>query len=242
MGFFSSIKKAATSFITKPTEFLVDVVKDPKGALIDPVTGLVGDITGATAAGEAAESAAATQAASAQAGIVEQRRQFDLTKELLSPFVQAGVGGEDVTGALPAQQALLGLLGPEAQQEAISQLEASPTFGALARQGEEAILQAGSATGGLRGGNIQGALAQFRPQMLQQLIQNQLGNLGGLTQLGQTSAAGTGAAGQVTGTNIANLLAQQGAATAGGQIAQGAVPQQTFQNLLGIGKLAAGAF
>ena len=206
------------------------------------VSKVVGKATGATQAGEGAEAAGRVQAEAAKAGIAEQRRQFDLTKELLSPFVQAGAGGEGVTGALPAQQALLGLLGPEAQQAAIAGLETSPTFGALARQGEEAILQSGSATGGLRGGNIQGALAQFRPQMLQQLIQSQLGNLGGLTQLGQSSASGVGAAGQATGANIADLLAQQGAATAGGIMGKAGAQARAFQDLLGVAKAGAGAF
>lgn len=204
--------------------------------------GLVKDITGEEAAAEAAGRAGQLQAKLAREGQEEVSRQFDLTQELLNPFVQAGAGGEDVTGALPAQQALLGLLGPEAQQSAIAELEASPTFGALARQGEEAILQAGSATGGLRGGNIQGALAQFRPQMLQQQIQNQLGNLGGLTSLGQASAAGVAAAGRETGANIANLLGQQGQALAGGIITQGSTGAREFQNLLGFGKSAIGLF
>jgi hypothetical protein len=84
----------------------------------------------------------------------------------------------------------------------------------------------------LRGGNVQAALAQFRPQVLSELIGQQYSRLGGLTalgqettsnlaRLGQASAAGTGAAAQESGANIASLLAQQGAAQAGAQIAQG---------------------
>jgi len=98
--------------------------------------------------------------------------------------------------------------------------------------GEEALLQRASATGGLRGGNIQAALAQFRPQMLQQEIERQYGRLGGLTALGQTtsqnlaqigqaSAAGTATAGLRTGADIANLMGQQGAAQAGAELAKG---------------------
>lgn len=212
------------------------------GGLLGPITGIVGGITGSTAAGEAAQAAAQMQAATAQAGIEEQRRQFDLTQELLGPFVQAGVGGEGVGGALEAQQALLGLLGPEAQQTAISGLEGSPLFTSLVGQGEEALLQGASATGGLRGGNIQGALAQFRPAMLQQLIESQYGKLGGLTQLGQSSAVGVGAAGQATGANIADLLGQKGAALAGGIIGEGGTQARTFQDIVGLGTLAAKAF
>jgi len=83
------------------------------------------------------------------------------------------------------------------------------------------LLQRASATGGLRGGNIQGALAQFRPQLLSSLIDQQYGRLGGMTALGQQSAAGVGTAGLQTGVNVANLLGQQGAAQAGAEIAQG---------------------
>lgn len=171
-------------------------------------------VSGLTQA-NAAENAASIQAGSAQAGIEEQRRQFDAVQKLLAPYVSAG------GPALEAQQAFLGLRGPEAERAAIERISGGETFKALAGQGEEALLQRASATGGLRGGNIQGALAQFRPQLLSSLIEQQYGRLGGMTALGQQSAAGVGAAGQATGANVANLLGQQGAAQAGGEIAQG---------------------
>jgi hypothetical protein len=163
----------------------------------------------------AAGDAAAAQAGAAQAGIEEQRRQFDAVQKLLAPYVSAGAP------ALEAQQAFLGLKGPEAERAAIERITGGETFQALAGQGEEALLQRASATGGLRGGNIQGALAQFRPQLLSSLIDQQYGRLGGMTALGQQSATGVGAAGQQTGVNVANLLGQQGAAQAGAEIAQG---------------------
>jgi hypothetical protein len=165
-------------------------------------------------AGQAAEDAANIQAGSAQAGIAEQRRQFEAARELLKPYTEAGVP------ALEAQQALIGLQGPEAERAAIQRIQGGETFKALSQQGENALLQQASATGGLRGGNIQGALAQFRPQLLSSLIEQQYGRLGGMTTLGQQSAAGVGSAGLQTGTNVANLLGQQGAALAGGELAQ----------------------
>ena len=232
----------------------------------DPITGLV--VGGTTLIGGAIQSSAAGKASkaqqqSAEAGIAEQRRQFDAVQAILSPYVQAGtsaigalqpfaqagtaalgrldpfldagaaalgqlqpfiqagtqaLGGLQEFGtagvgaigglqdfsragtsaiqgldpyasagapALAQQQALLGLRGPQAQQASISAIERSPAFQAQVRQGEEAILQAASATGGLRGGNVQAALAQFRPQMLQREIDLQYGRLGGLTSLGQ---------------------------------------------------------
>jgi hypothetical protein len=190
--------------------------------------------------GNSARQAAKAQTQAAQMGIDEQRRQFEASQRVLSPYVEAGsqaISGlqpyaQAGTGALQQQQALLGLLGPEAQQAAISQLEQGPGFQASIMQGENAMLQNASATGGLRGGNIQAALAQFRPQMLQQAIEAQYGRLGGLTalgqtttqniaQLGQASAAGQSAAGLQTGANIAGLFGQQGAARAGARLAEG---------------------
>lgn len=158
----------------------------------------------------AASKAADAQSQAAQAGIEEQRRQFDEIRRLLAPYVEVG------TPALEAQRALLGLGGADAQQQAIRQIERSPFFQSQIEQGERAMLQRAGATGGLRGGNLQAGLAQFRPAMLQQAIEQQYARLGGMTSLGQQSAAGVGTAGQAMGGNISNLLQQQGAAQAGG--------------------------
>jgi hypothetical protein len=194
---------------------------------------IIGGITGATGAAEAAEQGAATQAAAAGAGIEEQRRQFDKLVELMTPYIQAG------TGAMGQQQALIGLSGPEAERAAIERISGGETFKALTAQGEEALLQQASATGGLRGGNVQAALSQFRPQVLNALIEQQYGRLGGFTQLGQASAAGQAASGMTSASNIGNLLANQAAATAGGQVARGNVGRQMFSDVLGIGKTVA---
>jgi hypothetical protein len=74
-------------------------------------------------------------------------------------------------------------------------------------------------------------LAQYRPALLSSLIEQQYGRLGGLAdigretqtnlaKIGQASAAGVAAQGVTTGTNVANLLAQQGAAQAGGHLGE----------------------
>ena len=175
----------------------------------------------------AAKKAAGQQAASAQQGIDEQRRQFDALQVLMKPYVGAG------TTALGQQAALIGVSGAEAQQTAINALQQGPEFNALVQQGEQGILQSAAATGGLRGGNVQGALAQFRPQVLSSLIEQQYNRLGGLSTMGQNDAAGVGSAGMQTGTNIANLLAQQGAAQAGGTLAAGAAWGNTIGSLAG---------
>ncbi len=183
----------------------------------DPVTGLV--VGGTTLLSGVMQADAASEAASIQgdasaAGIAEQRAARLAMEKLLSPYVSAG------TTALGQQQALLGLSGADAQRNAYSAIENSAGFQAQVQQGENAMLQNASATGGLRGGNIQGALAQYRPAMLTNAINQQYANLGGLTQMGQNSAAGVGSSGMTSANNVASLLAQQGAASAGGVLGQ----------------------
>jgi hypothetical protein len=180
-----------------------------------PIGGAIGGALGGAFEGsESVSQASGAQQQAAQGGIDEQRRQFDAVQRLLQPYTQAGAG------ALAQQQALLGMGTPEAQQQAINALQSGPQFQALQQQGENAILQNASATGGLRGGNVQGALAQFRPALLSGLIDQQYSRLGGLASLGQNAAAGVGNAGMSTGTNIATLLGRQGQAQAGGILGQ----------------------
>lgn len=169
---------------------------------------------------EAAQNAANSQSQASAAGIAEQQRQFDAVQKLLSPYVQAG------NQALSAQGDLTGLNGPEAQRRALDQIQNSPQFSALVSQGENSILQNAAATGGLRGGNTQGSLAQFRPAALTQLINEQYARLGGISSLGQASAAGQAAAGQQSANAISGLYGQQGAAQAGAALAAGAQQQQ----------------
>lgn len=170
----------------------------------------------------AAETAANAQTQSSAAGIAEQRRQFDAIQQLLKPYVDAGAG------SLNQQQALLGLTGPENQKAAIDAIANGPEMASMTKQGENAMLQNASATGGLRGGNLQSALAQFRPQLLSQLIQQRFTNLGGVTSLGQNAAAGTGNAGMQSANSISNLLQQQGAAQAGAALASGNAQAQAW--------------
>jgi len=224
-------------------------------ASIIGVTGLASAYIGSQAASDAAETQATAagdagdaQVDAAQLGVDESRRQFDAMQALLKPYTEAGAQ------SLAAQQDMAGLNGPEAQAKAMQGISGSPEMAALTAQGENAMMQSGAATGGLRGGNIQGALAQFRPQALSSLIDKQYGRLGGITQIGQASAAGVGAAGMQTGAQVAGLFGQMGdaqanaiigagQATAGGQLAQGqawAQPLNQFgqlAGLYGLGKL-----
>ena len=184
----------------------------------------VASYAGSSAQSEAIGGAADLQAQQAAESVAEQRRQFDAVQELMKPYVEAG------TGTLSAQQNLIGLGGNAAQQAAINQIKQGSQFAELSRQGEAGILQNASATGGLRGGNVQGALAQFRPQLLQQLIDQQYNRLGGITSLGQNAAAMQGNAGMQTGQNISGILQQQGVNQGNAALAQGANTAQLYQS------------
>lgn len=190
-----------------------------------PVAGIIGgglSLVGSVMQSRASSDAASMQSEASDRGIAEQRRQFDMIRELLKPYVSTG------EEALDVNKAILGLNGQEAQQAQVAAVENSPLFQSMLRSGEDAILANASATGGLRGGNTQGALAQFRPAMLSQELQNRYANIAGLTSLGQQSAAGLGNAGLQTGQMISNTLAQQGAARAGGALESGRVMSNLF--------------
>lgn len=177
---------------------------------------------------QASRRAGAQQGRAAANGIAEQRRQSDLVNNMLAPYRQ---GGERAFGG---QQDLLGLNGEQSQGAAINALSSSPQFSALIKQGEEGILQNASVTGGLRGGNTQGALAQFRPQMLSALIDQQYARLGGMAQMGQNSAALTANSSMNAANQISGLYGQAGAAQAGATLGSANAWGQTASGLAGI--------
>ena len=184
-------------------------------AVVAGGVGLYSASKASKAQSKASNSAAAAQSEGDRLAIEEQRRQFDAVQKLLAPYNEAGTKG------LSAQQDLLGLNGANKQAAAYNSIANSPAMAAYAQQGENALLQNASATGGLRGGNTQGALAQYRPQLLNQLINQQYANLGGITSIGQNAAAQTGNAGMATANNISGLLQNSGSAQAANYMAQG---------------------
>lgn len=185
------------------------------GIVAGAAVGLVGSAMSADAQRSAGNKASDAQVRAAQMDVEERRRQFDAIQKLLSPFVTGGASAFGQMGDLA------GTNGADKQQAAIAAIQASPEFGALTKQGENAILANASATGGLRGGNVQGALGQFRPQLLAQLIDQQYSRLGGMASLGQNAAAGVGNAGLATANGIGAALQGMGAARAGAALSGG---------------------
>lgn len=151
--------------------------------------------------------------------------QLATSMQALHPYTAAG------TDALSGIRGLLGLDGGGAQGSAISALQASPLFQSLFRQGQDTILNNASATGGLRGGNVQSSLANFGSDTLAQVIQQQLANLG------QVSSQGFGATalGANLGAQNAGALGQldvgSGQANAGAILGKQAIDNNLFSGL-----------
>lgn len=187
--------------------------------------GIGGSLLSSNASKSAANTASNAQSSASNAAIAQQNAQFQALQQSLSPYVNAG------TGALTGQQNLLGLNGNGAQQSAIDGITNGAQYKSLQTAGNNALLQNASATGGLRGGNIQGGLAQFNQSLLAQQIQQQYANLGGLTSIGQNAAAGVGNAGMSNANQISGLLQQGGAAAAGNALAGGAANAGLYNSL-----------
>lgn len=205
MGFFDFLSEAAEG----AGEY---AAAGPLGMIYGAIRGGFGE-TPVEKAQAAAAKAQKAQEELLQQGLSEARTSGQEAVAGFSPYAEAG------RLALEQQQALAGLLGPEAQQAAIAQLEASPQFQAMLQQGEQAILANAAATGGLRGGNTQAMLAQFRPQLLSSLIQQQYERLGGMSAAGQRGAE-TGAQTRLGFAGLASPFYEQiGASRAGGIMA-----------------------
>jgi hypothetical protein len=89
---------------------------NPVTALVGGGVSLVGGLLGRNTERQAAAQASDAQVGASQAGLEEQRRQFDAMQELMRPYVQAGtqaIGGLQPFAAagapaLAQQQALVG--------------------------------------------------------------------------------------------------------------------------------------
>ena len=184
------------------------------------VTGLLGS--------KSAKKAASAGERSAEAGVEEQRRQFDLTQASLRPSVEAGDLARD------QQLALLGLSSEDAQSAAFAGLQDSPGQQFLRDRAQKNLLRNASAIGGLGGGNVRSALVQQGVGFAQQDLNNQFGRLGQLAGQGQAANIATGQFGATSAGNI-----QQGL-LAGGQARQSGILNQNAAIQQGIGGVFTG--
>lgn len=154
----------------------------------------VNALIGATAADRASD--AETQAL--QMAIDEQRRQYDINRQDMEPWLTAGQG------------ALNNLQNPA------TSFQASPGYDWRRSEGQRDIGNSFSARGGAQSGNALRALTDFN----QNLATNEYGNWwnqqAGLAGVGQNTAVNLGSMGQGTASNIGNALQGQGVSRASG--------------------------
>lgn len=199
---------------------------------------LIGGIIGGNKQAKASKEAARLQYEATQDGIAESRRQFNQTREDYQPFRDLGYGALDNFGDL------IGINGAEAQQSEIDLLRASPLYQSLFDNGQEAMLASASATGGLRGGNFQGALADFGRDTLNTVIRDQLANYGGAIGIGSgaTDAVSSFGARAVQDQNQQRNFGA--AANAQSALVRGGIAAQNWNNVGsfvdGIASMAAG--
>lgn len=190
--------------------------------------GAAASIIGGALSARATSQAARSQRKAAEAGIGEQRRQFDITQEQFAPFQEAGVS------ALGQQQALLGLGSPEEQQAAFAAFSDTPGQQFLRGQQERALLRNASAIGGLGGGNVRSALQAQAFGRAQTDFSNQFNRLGALSGAGQQATTQLGQFRGGTAANVSGLLGQAGAARASGILGRQQAIGQTIGNVAGL--------
>ena len=128
-----------------------------------------GSIISSFAGSKAASRAAKAQTKGQEAGIAEQRRQFDVTQQSLQPFQEAG------TAALEQQRILLGLGGTDPNsakrtelQAQLDQLQQSGSIGQAQESPRSSRFGRAGLSGGFSGGdqaNNQEAIAQIQQQL-----------------------------------------------------------------------------
>lgn len=179
-------------------------------------------------AGDAAKDAAAIQAQ-------YQREALDYLKE------REKIPQEYREAALGEMASAYGLGEPGAEQAMIERARTSPLYNAIMggrEAGEEAIMRQAAATGGLRSGNVQGAMYDYNTQLQNQaLLESYNQQLQGLRGLANLPSLAPTIAQSTSG--IGQTLAQgEVAAAQAGQVGQ----QQGANNMMGLADLGLQAY
>ena len=165
---------------------------------------------------DAAERAAELQAAASRYAADLQQQQYRENVERQQPFYQAGVN------ALPAL-----VQASNYTPFGMDQFQQDPGYGFRLSEGQKALERSAAARGGLISGGAMKAATRFGQDMGSQEYTNafnryqteraaRLNPLQSLTGMGQTTAAGLGAAGQNMASNVGNYGMAGANATAGG--------------------------
>ncbi|NKB39469.1 MAG: hypothetical protein GKR86_00155 [Ilumatobacter sp.] len=200
---------------------------------------VVGKITGSDAAADAQAGAARQQGRIADQSAKIQKEMFNQTREDLSPFMQAG------KDAIPALQQTLN---PMDRTAALSQYFQGPEYQMMQEQAQRNQLAASEAMGGLGATSTSNALAGIAPQLgmqhlsgLEAANMDQYNRAMGLVNLGQSSAARTGAAAQNYASGAAQALGQKSNAVGAMGQAGAMKSMAPMQTMMQLGGMAMGA-
>jgi len=174
---------------------------------------VVGGVLASNAAGDAADS----QAQSSAASIAEQRRQYDQTREDFAPYRAAGV---KALGQYADANTLDG-------SDLIREVQNDPGYQFGQQQGQLGLDRKIAAAGGRISGAALKQSSRFNTDFATtgfnaayQRRQDRLNRLAALANIGQTSTAGSAAAGASSANAISNLIGSQGDASAAAGLAQ----------------------
>ena len=213
MGLFSGIGKLVGNIAESVTG----------GDLLSAGVGLLGGVLG----GNAAKSAANTQAASADRAAQLQKEMFDKNIELNAPFRAAGLSAQnkllDYMGLAP------GAGGKYAKDFSMADFQQDPGYAFRIAEGMKALDRTAASRGGLLSGATLRGATRYGQDMASQEYQNafnryqtnranQLNPLQSLMGSGQTAANQVGAAGQNYANQAGDAYMNAGNARASGYV------------------------
>lgn len=184
----------------------------------------IGGLFGGGKAKKASRNAEAAQLEYLTKALTEQQRQFDITRADYAPLT--ALLGPSVKGLGD----LIGVNGNDAWEAALTRVQDSPTLARIIEEGTDGILANASATGGLRGGNVQRGLADFRGDAFINELAAEQARLAGLVGLGSGATDAVSSFGARKADNISNIFGQQGQVRAGGILTRGGINNQMWQN------------
>lgn len=192
-------------------------------AVTTAVVGTAVSLYGAKRAGDAqkdaARNASDAQLQSTQLAIDEQRRQFDLSRGDMMPWLESGKGA---LGRLDA-----------ASTGDMSQFQASPDYNFRLDQGMRSLDRNAAARGSLFGGGTDLDRINYGQGMASGEFGNWWNRQAGLAGVGQTAASGLGALGANSANSIGNMLMQGGNARASSYLRQGDATANQWGNYAG---------
>ena len=184
----------------------------------------LGGLIGASKQKKASRGAESALIASYDKGIAEQTRQYDQTRADFEPARRL------LDPSVRSLADLVGINGTDAQQAGMDGVQNSPLLASIIRNGEEAVLQNASATGGIRGGDTQRGLADFRSDTFATELQNQMSRLASLAGMGMGATDSVATFGANKANNLTSLYGQQGGARASGLLQRGGITAAMFNN------------